>query len=106
MIELATHGLSCPKSQGRHPRHTAINELIQRSLVTAGVPAQLEPSGICQSDRKRSDDLTVTLWKCGRALAWDVTCLDTFAPSHLMLATSEAGAVADQAEDRNATEAE
>ena len=45
--ELATHGLSCPRSQGRHPRHTAISELIQRSLVTAGVPAQLEPSGVC-----------------------------------------------------------
>ena len=97
---MATHGLSCPKSQGRHPRHTAINELIQRSLVRAGVPAQLEPSGICRSDGKRPDGSTVTPWRCGRALAWDVTCPDTFAPSHVMLATSESGAVADQSEDR------
>ena len=98
--ELATHGLSCPKSQGRHPCHTAINELIQQSLVTAEVPAHLEPSGICQSDGKRPDGLIITPWKCGRALAWDVTCPDTFAPSHAMLATSEAGAIVDQAEDR------
>ena len=39
--ELATHGLSYPKSQGRHPHHIAINKQIQRSLVTAGVPAHL-----------------------------------------------------------------
>ena len=84
--ELATHGLSCPKSQGRHPRHTAINELIQRSLVTAVVPSHLEPSGICRSDGKRPDGLTVTPWKCGRALTWDVICPDTFTPSHVMLA--------------------
>ena len=36
--------------------------------------------------------------RCGSALAWDVTCPDTYAPSHLRLATSEAGAVAEQAE--------
>ena len=98
--ELATHGLSCSKSQGRHPRHAAINELIQRSLVTAGIPAQLEPTGVCRSDGKRPDGSTVMPWRCGRALAWDATCPDTYAPSHLRLATSEAGAVAEQAEMR------
>ena len=98
--ELGIHGLSCSKSQGRHPRHTAINELIQRSLATAGVPAQLEPSGICRSDRKRPDGATVAPWKCGRALVWDATCPDTCAASHVMLATSEACAIANQAEER------
>ena len=39
-------------------------------------------------------------WKCGRALVWDVTCPDTYAPSHLALAAREAGAVAIQAEQR------
>ena len=38
--------------------------------------------------------------KGGRVLVWDATCPDTFAPSHLQLATREAGAVADQAERR------
>ena len=86
--------LSCSKSQGRHPLHTAINELIQGSLATAGVPAhaQLEPSGICQSDGKRPDGATVAPWRCGRAFVWDATCPDTFSASHVMLAASEAGA--------------
>ena len=103
MDELATHDLSCSKSQGCHPRHTAINELIQRSLATAGVPAQLELSSICQSDGKRPDGATVTPWRCGRALVWDTTCPNTFAASRVILATSEAGAIANQAEDRKRT---
>ena len=31
---------------------------------------------------------------------WDATCPDTFAPSHISLATREAGAVADEAEQK------
>ena len=42
-------------------------------------------------------------WKCGRVLAWDATCPDTFAPSHSVLATSEAGIVVNEAEKRKAT---
>ena len=38
-------------------------------------------------------------WKSGRVLVWDATCADTFTPSHLQLAATEAGAVADQAEE-------
>ena len=37
-------------------------------------------------------------WSSGRVLVWDATCPDTFAPSHLHLASREAGAVANQAE--------
>ena len=36
--------------------------------------------------------------KQGKALIWDTTCPDTFAPSHLFQATREAGAVAERAE--------
>ena len=32
------HGLSCRKIQGRHPRHAAINDIIRRSLTSAGCP--------------------------------------------------------------------
>ena len=32
------HGLSCRKSQGRHPCHAAINDIIKRVLTSAGVP--------------------------------------------------------------------
>ena len=64
------------------------------------ISAQLEPTRVCRSDGKRPDGSTVMPWRCGRALAWDVTCPDTYAPSHLRLATSEAGAIAEQAEVR------
>ena len=39
---------------------------------------------------------TLSVWLNHIVLAWDVTCPDTFAPSHVMLATSEAGAVEDR----------
>ena len=95
---LATHGLCCRKSQGRHPRHAAISELIKRSLASAKIPSHLEPTGISQSDGKRPDGATIVPWRSGRVMVWDATCPDTFAPSHISLATSEAGAVADEAE--------
>ena len=74
------HGLSCRKSQGKHPRHAAINVIIERSLTSAGVPSQLEPTGICLSDGKRPDGATIVPWKTGRVLVWDTTRPDTFAP--------------------------
>ena len=95
-----THGLHCRKSLGRHPRHMAINDIIRRSLASAKVSAHLEPAGICRSDGKRPDGATVMPWRSGRVLVWDATCPDTFAPSHLQLASKEAGAVANQAEQQ------
>ena len=53
------HGLHWRKSLGRHPRHSAINDLIKRSLGSAKIPAHLEPAGICRSDGKRPDGATV-----------------------------------------------
>ena len=43
-------------------------------------------------------------WKHGRPLVWDVTCSDTYAQSYQGLAASRAGAVADQAERRKASQ--
>jgi len=40
-----THGLSCRRSEGRIPRHAAIC----RALVSGGVPAVLEPVGVCHN---------------------------------------------------------
>ena len=47
--ELATHGLSCVKSIGRHSRHAAINGIIQRALATAQIPSTWSPQ--VSSDR-------------------------------------------------------
>jgi len=46
----ATHGLSCKWSEGRHFRHSSINDIIRRALYTANVPSRLEPPGVFRSD--------------------------------------------------------
>ena len=43
VINLGTHGLSCRKTQGRHPQHSSINSLIQRHLSAAGNRPTLNP---------------------------------------------------------------
>ena len=76
---LGRHGLSCRRSEGKHYRHAAINEIICRSLTSVNVPSLLEPSGLSRSDGKRLDRVTVTPWSSGKPLVWDATCPDTFA---------------------------
>ena len=49
---LATHGLSCIKSQGHFSRYASINAIIHRSLAAVNVPSTLEPTGLCRSDVK------------------------------------------------------
>ena len=98
--ELAIHGLSCRRSEGRHHRHSAINDIIHRALTAARVPSRLEPAGLYRSDGKRPDGIAVVPWMNGQLLVWDATCPDTFAPSYVSNATREAGAVAALTEER------
>ena len=86
-------------ARGCNFRHAAINDIILHSLKSAGVPSQLEPSGLLRSDGKRPDGISIAPWKCGRCLVWDATCPDTYAPSHRVVAAQGAGVVAQQAED-------
>ena len=97
---LATHGLSCRWSEGRHHRHAAINDILHRALSSVKVPSRLEPSGLYRSNGKRPDGITIVPWKNGKLLVWDATCPDTYAPSYSAFATRKAGAVAPQAEER------
>ena len=90
-------GLSCRWSEGRHHRHSALNDTVFRALSAAKVPSRLEPSGIYRSDGKRRDGMSIVPWKSGKLLVWDVTCADTFAPSYKPGAV---GAVAAQVEER------
>ena len=53
------------------------------------------PSG----DARRPDGATMIPWDHGRCLAWDYTCPDTVAPSHLSSSTIAAGLMAREAED-------
>lgn len=97
---LATHGLRCRRSEGRHFRHSAVNDVISRAFSSAKIPSRLEPSGLDRSDGKRPDGVTMVPWKFGKPLVWDATCPDTLAPSYRGLATSNTGAVAAAAEER------
>ena len=97
---LGRHALSCRRSEGRHQRHAAVNDIIKQSLSAAHVPSRLEPIGLSRSDGKRPDGATLAPWKSGCLLVWDATCPDTFAPSYRANATQEPGKVAEAAEDR------
>ena len=97
----ASHGLSCRQSEGYHHCHTAM--IIHRTLTSAKVPSRLKPPGLHRSDGKCPDGITMIPWRNGKLLVCDTTSSDTFAPSYVSRATSEAGAVAALAEDRKRT---
>ena len=40
---LGLHGLSCRRSQGRHPRHAAVNDLLKQSLALQRSPLSWSP---------------------------------------------------------------
>ena len=98
MGQLSRHPLSYRKSFGRHPRHEELNSIVCRSLTTAGFPSVLEPPGVCRSDGKRPDGVTLFPWQRGICLAWDSTCVDTLAPNNLGKSVVEAGGAASAAE--------
>ena len=92
------HSLSCKKSEGRHFRHSALNDIVKRGLSAAHIPSGLEPTGLLRSDGERPDGVTLAPWSSGCLLVWDATCPDTFAISYRAQATSESGRVAESAE--------
>lgn len=94
------HGLSCRYSAGRHPRHSAMNDVVKRALLKAGLPSVLEPPGLDRGDGSRPDGITVFPFSRGRSLVWDCTCVDTFAEGHLNRSAVEAGSAATGAEER------
>jgi len=93
-----THGLSCRKSAGRLARHNAINHVIHRALLAAQIPSRLEPVKLCHRDDKRPDGVSTMPWSRGKCIAWDFTCPDTLAASHLNRAVTGPGEVANEAE--------
>jgi hypothetical protein len=75
-----------------------INDIIKRALVQAKIPAVNEPSGLSRADGKRPDGLTLTTWKTGKCLIWDVTVADTACQSYINHTTKMAGSAADMRE--------
>jgi len=77
------HGLSCAKNKGKYSRHLLMNRTLHQSLSTIHTSSHLEPLGMFRKDGKRADGVTNIPWSKGRALVWDVTCVDTLAKSYL-----------------------
>ena len=98
--QLGLHGLSCKMSEGRHYRHSAMNDILHRAMTSAQILSRLEPSGLVRSDGKRPDGVTLVPRKDGKSLIWDATCPDTLAQSYRAAATSSTGAVAAGAETK------
>ena len=94
------HGLHCRFSQGRHPRHTMINEEIKKALCALQIPAVREPPDLSRVDGKRPDGVTTIPWSRGRYLLWDATVVDTLAPSYINRTSETVGAAATQAESK------
>src|SRR6476469_738151 len=91
------HGLSCMRSAGRQQRHYAINDIVCRALTRAKVASCKEPAGLIPGSNLRPDGATLIPWSRGKCLAWDATCADTMAASHLSTTCTSAGAAANQA---------
>ncbi|CAG9814718.1 unnamed protein product [Phaedon cochleariae] len=94
------HGLCCNKSSGRYMRHSAINDVIKRALISGNVQSILEPPGLCRVDGKRPDGMPLIPWKREKALIWDVTCVDSLADSNIVSSIKAAGTPACEAEKR------
>ena len=93
------HSLSCRFSAGRFPRHSAINNIIKRSLHTAGLHSILEPAGLDRGDGRRPDGMTSFPFKGGKVLAWDATCTDSFSASNLYSTILNPGSASSAVED-------
>ena len=76
----------------------ALNDIICRSLKTAGVPSVLEPVGLDRGDGKRPDGLTIFPFKRGLSLCWDATCVNTFSETNILNSAISAASAAEEAE--------
>ena len=65
------HAVVCAKLKGRHMRHRLANDMVKHSL--AEVPSTLEPSGLCISNAKRPDGLTLLPYSRGKAGAGTIS---------------------------------
>jgi hypothetical protein len=95
--KIGIHGLSCSKSSGRFFKHTAINSIINRSLISIHVYSTLKPNGPSRDDGKRPDGLTLVPWTKGQPLVWDVTIVDTLAGSYVLKTPEVSGFAAEMA---------
>jgi len=80
----------CTKVPGRISRHQALNDVVAREFVSAGLPVTKEPVGLAKQDGKRPDGLTLIPWQRGKPLTWDVAVAHTLADSYVSAAAQQA----------------
>jgi len=97
---LGLHAWVCKHAPGRIQRHHAINDVISRAFVSAGIPVTKEPKGLFPGDVRRPDGLTLIPWQTGKAMTWDVTIASTLADSYVDASAKSAGAAAEMAASR------
>ena len=76
-----------------------MNDIIKRSLATAGIPAWLEPAGLDLNNGRRPDGVTVYPFRGGKNLCWDATCVDTFCQTAIGETAHTPGSAANKAEN-------
>jgi len=94
------HAFVCKQASGKGARHSAINDIIARTLASAGTPITKEPTGLIKGEGKRPDGLTLVPWSQGKPLAWDATISTPLATSYLPSSAIRAGSSAEAAEQR------
>jgi len=78
-------------------RHSQLNSIVNQALSRAGIASIREPTGLVIGTSLRPDGASLIPLARGKFLAWDATCPDTVALSHLNSTRSQAGAAAMQA---------
>jgi hypothetical protein len=94
------HSFICKRCPGRTNRHHALNDVVARAFLSAGIPVTKEPNGLTRLDGKRPDGLTLIPWQNGKSLTWDVTVASTLADSYVSSSERSAGAAAEMAAAR------
>ena len=74
---------------------------MKQSLSSTHIPSVLEPRHLYRTDQKRPDSFTLVPWSVGKQLLWDVTVVDSLAPSRISTGSvCSPGTAAAEAEER------
>jgi hypothetical protein len=91
---------SAPDYAQDWPDTLCATNVIKETFRSAKIPASLEPLGLLRHDGRRPDGVSLIPVERGRAIAWDFTCVNRLAASHVILGTQDGPTVANKAEER------
>ena len=88
--EFGRHGLSCQK---KRERYTEIGSIVRNCLNGLRID-HYKLTELTSAKIDSSKDTALNPWRCGQSLVWDITVVDTFAPSHSSFIEDGPGALA------------